>query len=256
MSLYIYPYKLASKSARALRTKLSSITGKKVLLVKPDGKFKPRRGDKVINFGNSTLPNWEFAKPDKNFPTQVAIAANKLLTLQRLHEAEIPVPEFTTNREEAQQWVNDSSTVVVRHTLTGHSGQGIEIIQEGEVPNAPLYTKYRKKRAEYRVHVIGGQVIDTVQKKKRNAEERPSNFSTFVRSHSTGWVFCRDGVNPCPVRDATSVAAVAALSLDFGAVDIIYNEHENKYYVLEVNTAPGLEGTTLDKYAEALLELQ
>jgi D-alanine-D-alanine ligase-like ATP-grasp enzyme len=38
--------------------------------------------------------------------------------------------------------------------------------------------------------------------------------------------------------------------LDFGAVDVIWNEKEDKYYVLEVNTACGLEGTTLDKYVE------
>lgn len=252
MSLYIYPYKLGSESAKALRAKLSAKLGRRILLVKPDGRFKPRRSDKVINWGSSTLPKWDFAKPDLNFPTQIALAANKLLTLTRLHEAEIPVPEFTTNREEAQQWLADSSTVVVRHTLTGHSGQGIEIVTEGEVPVAPLYTKYKKKRAEYRVHVFGGQVIDTVQKKKRNAEERPSNFSTFIRSHATGWVFCRDGITNCPTRNATAMGAVTALSLDFGAVDIIYNEHENKYYVLEVNTAPGLEGTTLDKYVEAI----
>jgi D-alanine-D-alanine ligase-like ATP-grasp enzyme len=37
--------------------------------------------------------------------------------------------------------------------------------------------------------------------------------------------------------------------LDFGAVDIIYNAKRNECYVLEVNTAPGLEGTTVEKYA-------
>ena len=254
MSIYIYPYKLASQSAKALKKKLSEKLGKKVLLVKPDGRFRPRRGDKVINWGNSTIPRWEMAKPDLNFPTQIAVAANKIQTLTNLHEAKISVPEFTTSREQAQQWVDESITVVVRHTVTGHSGQGIEIITEGTIPEAPLYTKYRKKRAEYRVHVFGGKVIDTVQKKKRNTEERPENFSTFIRSHANGWVFCRDGVADCLVRNATAVGAVAALSLDFGAVDIIYNEHENKYYVLEVNTAPGLEGTTLDKYAEAITQ--
>ena len=50
-------------------------------------------------------------------------------------------------------------------------------------------------------------------------------------------------------------AAIKALGLDFGAVDIIYNEAEDQHYVLEVNTAPGLEGTTLQKYTEAILEM-
>jgi D-alanine-D-alanine ligase-like ATP-grasp enzyme len=40
--------------------------------------------------------------------------------------------------------------------------------------------------------------------------------------------------------------------LDFGAVDVIYNRAQDKAYVLEVNTAPGLEGSTLDNYVEAI----
>jgi len=46
------------------------------------------------------------------------------------------------------------------------------------------------------------------------------------------------------------LASVMALGLDFGAVDIVYNENDNKAYVLEINTAPGLSGTTLEKYVE------
>lgn len=250
--IYIYPYKLGSRSAKDLRNGLSSRLGYRVKLVKPDGKFKPRRNDKVINWGSSTEPLWEMAKPDLNHPSSVALAANKLLTFNRLNEANIPTPEFTREREIAQQWLSEGSTVVVRNTITGHSGQGIEIFTEGELPRAPLYTKYKKKRAEFRVHVFKGEVIDTVQKKKRNEENRPENFSTFIRSHANGWVFCRDGITNCNTRNSIAVAAVNALGLQFGAVDIIYNERENQYYVLEVNTAPGLEGTTLEKYVEAI----
>ncbi|MNY63636.1 hypothetical protein D3C86_2006230 [compost metagenome] len=45
--------------------------------------------------------------------------------------------------------------------------------------------------------------------------------------------------------------AVNAIGLTFGAVDVIWNEYRHQAYVLEVNTAPGLTGTTLEKYAEA-----
>jgi hypothetical protein len=41
------------------------------------------------------------------------------------------------------------------------------------------------------------------------------------------------------------------LELDFGAVDLIWNENQNVVYVLEVNTAPGMEGTTLENYCDA-----
>jgi D-alanine-D-alanine ligase-like ATP-grasp enzyme len=37
-------------------------------------------------------------------------------------------------------------------------------------------------------------------------------------------------------------------------VDIIYNEKCNQCYVLEVNSRPGLSGTTLDNYCEALIK--
>ena len=47
--------------------------------------------------------------------------------------------------------------------------------------------------------------------------------------------------------------AIKVLGLDFGAVDIIYNKQEDKWYVLEVNTAPGIYGTTLDKYVNAIM---
>jgi D-alanine-D-alanine ligase-like ATP-grasp enzyme len=48
--------------------------------------------------------------------------------------------------------------------------------------------------------------------------------------------------------------AIKSLGLDFGAIDMIYNERRNQYYVLEVNTACGLTGTTLDKYVEVFKE--
>jgi D-alanine-D-alanine ligase-like ATP-grasp enzyme len=42
--------------------------------------------------------------------------------------------------------------------------------------------------------------------------------------------------------------------LDFGAVDVIWNEKQQRAYVLEVNTAPGLEGQTVDDYARGIKE--
>ena len=46
--------------------------------------------------------------------------------------------------------------------------------------------------------------------------------------------------------------AINACQLDFGAIDMayVYNEHsgEHEAYVIEVNSAPGLEGTTLHNY--------
>ena len=257
--LYLYPYKMGSASAKALREGLSSSLNRRVKMVHPDGRFKPKRGDKVINWGNSTIPNWHFTPGvDLNHPQNISIAANKRTAFEHFvgyntaNESHIAIPRWTTNRDEAQTWLNNGSTIVVRNILNGHSGRGIEIVQEGTLQQAPLFVEYKKKRFEYRVHVFKGEVIDTQQKRKRNADERPDTFNSFVRNHDNGWVYCRDDIATDIFRDALAIIAVQALALDFGAADIIYNQLENQNYVLEVNTAPGLEGTTLEKYVEVL----
>ena len=57
--------------------------------------------------------------------------------------------------------------------------------------------------------------------------------------------------------DESKKAAVDVINyfeLEFGAVDLIETE-SGKTFVLEVNTAPGLEGTTLTKYGDAFRQL-
>ncbi len=104
-----------------------------------------------------------------------------------------------------------------------------------------------KKKKEFRVHVVNGSVIDVQQKKKRNGVETTS----LIRNLANGWIFAHEGVvEPAGLREM-GVAAVAAVGLAFGAVDIIWNEKQNQCYVLEINTAPGLCQTTCDKYADA-----
>ena len=56
--------------------------------------------------------------------------------------------------------------------------------------------------------------------------------------------------NPLAFSADTLAAALACLAktgLDFGAVDVIYTKDE-RVYVLEINTAPGLEGQTVLDY--------
>jgi hypothetical protein len=98
--------------------------------------------------------------------------------------------------------------------------------------------------------VFDGRAID-VQQKRRRREDDDVNYQ--IRNADNGWVYCRGGVvAPQCVVDA-AISAVAALGLDFGAADVGYNMHYNLATVYEVNTAPGLEGHTLDVYRNALM---
>lgn len=146
--------------------------------------------------------------------------------------------------------------VLARTILTGHSGAGIKFLEPAAKIVAPLYVQYKKKRHEYRVHFFKNkdgsyQVIDVTQKKKRKGTE---NLDTKIRNHKNGWVYAReDIVEPQDLRQQALLTA-NAVGLDFGAVDLIWNEKENKSYVLEVNSAPGLTGTTLEQYCQAFLK--
>ena len=249
MKLKLYPYKMGSGSAKDLARAL------KVLRIYPDKDYISKTNHIVINWGASQEPLW-MKQHTKilNQPLSVTLATNKSKTFERLGRAGVPIPEITYSSNEAKEWLvaNSETIVVCRTTLTGHSGQGIVLAKTPEeVIEAPLYTKHIKHDREFRVHVFFNDVIDFTEKKMRNGHDRPN---PYIRNHGGGWVFCRQGIElPDKVRVA-AIQAVSALGLDFGAVDIGYVSTEDSPYVFEVNTAPGLEGTTLVKYTEAFID--
>lgn len=242
----ILPYKRYSKSAKALRMSL----GMKV--VHPD--LSPKGRDSVLNWGCAK------SKPNAvckffNQPEKVTIAVNKLSSFKALKDAGVNVPEFSTRVEDAKAWIENDYKVLARYLLRGHSGRGIKIVDclDNLPGDAPLYVRYYRKKHEFRVHVVNGEVIDYVEKKKRNGVDAAS-FNKYIRSYDNGWVFCRDDIVDIPEIRAEAIKAVNALGLDFGAVDIIWTK-SNKAMVLEVNSAPALSGTTLVKYTEAIRNL-
>lgn len=216
--------------------------------LKEGSNYIPTSRTTVINWGSSnarTYPNM------LNKPESVYRAAHKLHTFNGLASNNISVPDFTTSKQVAEGWLLNGYVVVERHKLTGHNGDGIRIVDynsdEDTITDAPLYVKYQKKDHEYRVHVFKDRVIDVTEKRRRHGVEGGDGR---IRNLANGWVFCRDGVNAPEAVRSVAVAAIRALGLDFGAVDVI--EREGRAWVLEINTAPGLQGTTLDKYIEAI----
>lgn len=255
--LFLYPYKAGSRSVNALAEALPA----KVIKLQRS-RYRNRRGNVVINWGSSAIDNNQVKTGMLlNRPEVVAVASNKLDFFHSLGQKEWLVP-FTTDYHEAAKWLADGSDVVARHVLSGHSGNGIEILKAGTaVKAAPLYTKYMKKTWEFRAHVFKRphaeiKNIDLQWKRKRNGEE--ANFQ--VRNHENGWVFAREGLADLNNEFIDRVNTLAATvlqetQLDFGAVDIIYNQKHDKLYALEINTAPGLEGTTLNSYVSAFREI-
>mgnify|MGYP001568081921 CR=1 FL=1 len=122
------PYKMGSESARRIKNGLIE-RGRDALIVRQDGRYRYRRGDVIINWGTSRIPDWmnnDAVAHTLNKPHNVLNASNKLNCFQSLFSSEIPTVPFTTDIDVARDW-ND--TVYVRHVLNGHSGEGIEIVE-------------------------------------------------------------------------------------------------------------------------------
>lgn len=243
----ILPYKMGSKSAKALSEALG------LKRIRHNGRYVHRRGNIILNWGCGALPD-NIPNNDAivNNTRKVEIAGNKLLAFRAM-DGFCTIPEFTTDKAKVREWQITGDKVVVRKQLRGSGGAGIELLEPNDdIPNAPLYTRYVKKKDEYRVHVVNGQVIDFAKKMVRAGSEG-NNFQ--VRNFDNGWIFARGGAElPHDVKEQ-SLKAIEALSLDFGAVDVGYNIREDVATVYEVNTAPGLEGTTITSYANTFRRL-
>lgn len=174
---------------------------------------------------------------------------DKIRQLQLFETQGVNCPKWVTSRNELDQL--ECKTIVARRLTNSSEGKGIVLFnKEEQAPVAPLYTEYIPKKKEFRVYVWNNRVIDVTEKRKRRGvEER----DTRIRNTANGYVFCRDNVvEPEGLREL-ALQAVNALGRSYGGVDVIWNEYRGKCYVLEVNSCPGMEGTTITKFADAIL---
>ena len=221
-------------------------------------RFRGSRKKVVINWGSSNPPEEVLKCRVINTPDAVRGVTNKLSFFRLLDGCDY-IPEYTTDLNTAVGWCGDGSKVMARTILQGHSGEGI-VVMTPDNPDtfvrAPLYTKYVKKIHEYRVHVLNNEVIDIQRKALSSSYEGEADWT--IRNLESGFIFARNDDSIPEPSDLRSVSllAMGATGLDFGAVDVIYNSYRNKSYVLEINTAPGLVGTTLTNYISAFRSLR
>ena len=223
-----------------------------------DGKILKMVGSRYKKKPDQILVNWGCSENDAreydlNKPWAVRLAANKLLTFEALSHAEVKIPDYTESKDIANKWL-DNCKVLARDTAKGRGGMGITLFKIGQEIDRDykFYVKYYRKQREFRIHVFNGNVIFEQEKLKKRGED----VDKYIRSHDRGWCFAFNHLRDSPVPDCVreqATSAVAALSLDFGAVDIGWNA-DSGACVFEVNTAPGLEESSLAAYVNSFKE--
>jgi hypothetical protein len=168
---------------------------------------------------------------------------NKFDQFRVMRDGGVRVPDFYT----AQEALRNAATMT--YPLFGRKfqhkeGKDIMVALQPEhvqwrvAAGSQFFTRYIPCAAEFRVWVYRRRHMCTYAKVMRH----PDQYKFMGNSYRNGFAFELMRAEAVP-RDAVEQAALAvqSLGLDFGAVDVLQGK-DNRPHVLEVNTAPGVDG--------------
>lgn len=187
----------------------------------------------IVNYGHF---------PAESLPTLNARAGtvNKYEELVRMDKAGILTIPFSKD-------ARDLDAPIFGRKL--HHTRGRDIIHyrvrpmlRGET-SSDYFTQVVPKAKEYRVWAFRGKALATYEKELEYAERngrRGRNPEVWNWANGYAYHFVHPDTAPSGAT-SLAVAAVDALGLDFGAVDLLWGK-DRHFYALEVNTAPGTQG--------------
>lgn len=202
---------------------------------------------------------WRSTKPKANRDNiKYGQSVDKLTQYRWFTEQGLSTLEFTESDKEASDWVCAGYTVFGRKYLNSSCGKGIVVWEPDDMLvhlnpgplGCPVYTKYKKKKREFRVHIYKDKVVAVTEKRRRRDFE--GQRDTKIRNLANGYVFCQTVENIPKGLQELALAASKVTQSDFKGVDIGYNERNNELFIIEVNSAPGIQGSNINAYVEAI----
>lgn len=244
----IYPYKMQSAGAIALRNALDEEPDDALLIRRENSTYRPSDDHLIISWGTP-------APFDNALNRRPEIAINKRDFYQRMQgigihalRSQHVVPPYVLDMDDAREL---TFPVLCRTRVEGADGQGIVIAETPDdlVP-ARLYVQLQDKIGEWRVHagrLPNGEVtIFAVQMKRHTVTEGID--PRIWTGDSAFLTYNHDGAPEC-VHDVVRKAMEKLPELTFGGFDVIVLDPRTAC-VVEVNSAPMLTARTAEKYAQ------
>lgn len=234
----------SSKTGRDLLNKFKPLT-RKAFRKRTQRRFNT---DVILRWGSTEVFNNLRGRIELNTLDAVTNASNKLTMMQKLVGANIPTANILFNPYNEQQDVIDN----FRDDNGGFFVRGYNDIVRYD-DTVLLNDKYiskpvENKRREYRVHVFNGEIIAIYEKIPNDENVR------LFKSHNCH--FELKNIDNCRLTQddkQVCIDAVSSLGLLFGGVDLMRDKNK-KVYVSEVNSAPALNGTNIDRYVTKITE--
>lgn len=265
--IYIFR-KDSTQSGSALAEELLAIRLRDISRV-----ANPTKDDLLVCWGNSAPPGW---------PGRVLNGGphpSKIEAVGRLQLAGVPTINITTTRPTSKRpefnlqagLLDEQAGQRLKAELEAWLSAPVQPA-EGWIPRSavhedgsdliasPIRPDFWVQREtfqnEFRVHSFRGKSIRAGVKVPRRDDEwvkLGQNPHPWIKAWRTGW---HVGGNSGVTDQMRSVAhaAVSALGLDFGAVDI-GQRSDGSFIVLEVNREPGIDTGVIEAYAGAIAAL-
>lgn len=198
------------------------------------GVYDPR-GDGMVCYGSARR-----GKNTLNYPC----GSDKIERLKIMSREGVRVIPWFEGKKIPQPHESGLKFPMLARKRHGYGGTDIvPVFQASEVAwrcaaGWDWFSSYVPVANEFRVWVFRGKLLDTYEK----IMKRPGDYRYIGRNFRNGFDF--ELVSSTPSNAASAAyyeakLALAALNLDFGAVDLLRGE-DGQTYVLEVNTAPGV----------------
>jgi len=224
----------------------------------------------ILNVGETSSEGLPVGVRVFNPPSKVAASSNKRGCRITFQKQGVPSPKL---------WLSASAIEagefpVVGRTTHHSKARGFWYCKnakeaaKAEAAGATHFLKFIKNTLEFRVHLFSMSKTDersergyrSVKLSQKVPRDDKVQHDAIIKNHDSGWVFNFTGGKSDEASIARRAAkkALAAVGLDWGAVDVMVSKETKEAFVLEINSAPCLTdglANTSEVYASWVLHL-